>query len=142
MQSDQDDTIKSNVNPEISNDSIAPETPPETPPPEVAPEATPKKTRKPLSEDALQKLKVAREKAAEANRAKKLQREKDKEAREKELEVAKSPLVLVEQSESDEEDLIAPPGVIVVRRRRQKPKEPEKTEAEMHMDKLYMSMFG
>ena len=131
MQSDQ----------EISNDSIAPETPPETPPPEVPPEATPKK-RKSLSPEALEKLKVAREKAAEANRAKKLQREKAAEAREEELQRAKSPLVLVEQSESDEEDLIAPPGVIVVRRRRQKPKEPEKTEAELYMDKLYTSMFG
>ena len=45
------------------------------------------------------------------------------------------PVVVVEQSESDEESLQGPPGVVFVRRKRAKPKVNE-------MDHLYYRMFG
>ena len=45
------------------------------------------------------------------------------------------PIVVVEQSESDEEKLEGPPGVVFVRRKRAKPKVSD-------MDHLYYRMFG
>ena len=101
----------------------------------------PKRIRKPLSEAALEKLKVARERAAEANRAKKQAREREKEERQEEIQRSKDPIVMVEQSESDPEDLYAPPGVIVVRRKRPK-SVPEVSQAQIEADRAYARMFN
>ena len=122
---------------ENTNDSITPEVaPPETPPLEAPP-----KKRKALSPEALDKLKVAREKAAEANRAKKHERLKAKQAREEAIRASKDPIVVVEQSEDDEQ-LEGPPGVIFVRRKRPKHQAPEKTAEEKQLEKAYQMMFG
>ena len=51
------------------------------------------------------------------------------------------PILVVEQSDSDPEQLEAPPNVIVVRRKRQK-QQPEKTAQEMEADRAYARMFG
>tara|TARA_R100000278_G_scaffold10037_1_gene11787 strand:+ start:631 stop:882 length:252 start_codon:yes stop_codon:yes gene_type:complete len=75
---------------------------------------TPKKVRKPLSDEALEKLKMARERAAESKRLKK--QEKLEKSR------AMDPIVVVEQSSDDSDELEGPPGVIFVRRRRNKSK--------------------
>lgn len=114
---------------ENSTESITPEPEPEPP----------VKVRKPLSADALEKLKVARERAAESNRAKKIERQKAREARQEEIRRTHDPIVVVEQSESDPEDLEGPPGVIFVRRRRAKP---VKTNEELAADLAYQRMFG
>ena len=50
------------------------------------------------------------------------------------------PVILVEQSDSDPEQLEAP-GVIVVRRKRAKP-QPEKTAEQLQQDVMYARMFG
>ena len=50
------------------------------------------------------------------------------------------PVVVVEQSDSDEQ-LEGPPNVIYVRRKRAKP-QPEKTAEQMQADRLYQRMFG
>lgn len=113
--------------------------------PDVPPKVEPKK--RVLSEAALGKLRIARESAARANRAKKEARdaakkelEDQKKQREEEIQRSKDPIVIVEQSASDSEDLeCAAPGVILVRRKRAKPK---KTEADLEMDKHYFRMFG
>lgn len=112
--------------------------------PDVPPKVEPKK--RVLSEAALGKLRIARESAARANRAKKEARdaakkelEDQKKQREEEIQRSKDPIVIVDQSESDEETLTGPPGVIIVRRKRAKPK---KTEADLEMDKHYYRMFG
>ena len=85
------------------------------------PPAEPKKKRV-LSENALAKLRIARESAARANRSKKEKRDQEKAAREEQIKKSKESIILLEQIGSDSEDLEAPPGVIVVRRRRTKPK--------------------
>ena len=95
--------------------------------------APPPKKRKPLSTDALEKLKVARVKAAEANRRKKQERQAA-------MQATYDPVVVVEQSDSDEQ-LEGPPNVIFVRRKRAKP-QPEKTAEQMQADRLYQRMFG
>ena len=95
--------------------------------------APPPKKRKPLSTDALDKLKAARVKAAEANRRKKQERQAA-------MQATYDPVVVVEQSDSDEQ-LEGPPNVIFVRRKRAKP-QPEKTAEQMQADRLYQRMFG
>jgi len=51
------------------------------------------------------------------------------------------PIVVVEQSDSDEDEFEAP-GVVFVRRKRSKLAVPEKSAEELQMDKLYSHMFG
>ena len=105
-----------------------------------------KKSRKPLTEVALEKLKVAREKAAIANRAKKEERLRVEKEREEMIQATKDPILVVEQSESDEESLEAPPNVLIVRRKRPKPKVPEKSPQQVEKERLhslhYHRMFG
>ena len=107
----------------------------------VTPPEPPKKQRKPLSQEALEKLKVARVKAAESNRSKKEAREKERKEREEEVKASYDPIVMVEQSDSDPEDLEAPPGVIIVRRKRRKPT-PEYSQTQIEADRAYARMFG
>eukprot|EP00966_Prymnesium_polylepis_P252586 5839538-Prymnesium_polylepis.2 len=95
--------------------------------PVEAPESQPVKT--PLSEDRLNKLKKARERASEVARQK----------REAKTPSRDDPIVVVENSDSDE--LEGPPGVIFVRRKSSKPKaEPAQYPPEMNY--LFASMFG
>ena len=94
----------------------------------------PPKKRKALSTDALDKLKTARVKAAEANRRKKQERQAA-------MQATYDPILVVEQSDSDPEQLEAPPNVIVVRRKRAKP-QPEKSAEQIQQDILYARMFG
>ena len=128
-----DDTLENSINSEATE---------ATPEPTQAPETPLKKSRKPLSAETLEKLKSARLKAAEVNKAKKQERVRLKQEREEELRATKDPILVVEQSDSDPEQLEAPPGVIVVRRKRPKPVPVEKTPAELQLEKTYMHMFG
>ena len=91
--------------------------------------APPPKKRKPLSSEALEKLK-----AAQANRRKKQERQAA-------MQATYDPILVVEQSDSDPEQLEAPPGVIVVRRKRTKP-QPEKSAEQLQQDILFARMFG
>ena len=122
---------------ENSTDSITPEVL------SVAPET--KKVRKPLSEQALEKLKIAREKAAESNRAKKVERDlkkkQDDELLQQTLQQTRDPIVVVEQSDSDPDELTGPPGVIFVRRKRPK-SEPVKSNEQIAQEAAYLRMFG
>ena len=111
--------------------------PPNAEPTDTQPTHTvepPPKKRKPLSTDALEKLKAARVKAAEANRKKKQERQAS-------MQATYDPVVVVEQSDSDPEQLEAPPNVIVVRRKRAKP-QPEKSAEQLQQDVMYARMFG
>ena len=97
-----------------------------------------------MSDEALAKLAVAREKAAVVNRQRKEDRLKAKvEAMEPPLPPKElppmDPIVVVEQSDSDEEQLEGPPGVLFVRRKRKKP--PQKTADDLYKDQLYDRMF-
>ena len=144
MDNVQEDTIKSNSDMD-DNSNIASETDSSSRTKDdnlISPRRRFPSSRKPLSEAALEKLKVARVKAAEANRAKKKQRDAAKKEREEELQAAREPIVIVEQSESDSEDLEAPPGVIIVRRHRPVQKVPEKTPEELQIELAYKMMFG
>ena len=98
------------------------------PEPEVEPEVP--KVKKPLSEDRLNKLKKARERASEVARQRRQAKAPSRD----------DPIVVVEQSESDD-DLEGPPGVIFVRRKRSKPKI-ETPQYPPEMNYLYASMFG
>ena len=118
---------------ENSTDSITPEVI------SVAPET--KKVRKPLSEQALEKLKIAREKAAESNRAKKVERDLKKKQDDELLQQTRDPIVVVEQSDSDSDQLTGPPGVIFVRRKRPK-SEPVKSNEQIAQEAAYLRMFG
>ena len=75
---------------------------------------------------------VAREKAAAAKK-------KQREERQAALQATKDPIVVVEQSDSDPEQLEGPPGVLFVRRRRPKP---EKTPEQEAFERAYARMFG
>ena len=107
--------------------------------------------KKKLSERRLESLARARERASEVAKER---RESKIRAKAAELDTAEStpgaklrerseiatdfsddPIVVVEQSESDEEKLEGPPGVVFVRRKRAKPKVSD-------MDHLYYRMFG
>lgn len=112
--------------------------------------AQPAKVRKPMSDEALAKLAKARERAAEVNRQKKEERLRAKVAaldppKEEAQRVQQKPpmdpgvVLVVEQSESDDDNFEGPPGVVFVRRKRQKA--PERTPHERHMDDLYHRMF-
>ena len=79
-------------------------------------------------------MKVAREKAAESKRRKKQERQAV-------LQATYDPILVVEQSDSDPEQLEAPPNVIVVRRKRAKP-QPEKSAEQLQQDVMYARMFG
>ena len=94
-----------------------------------------------MSDEALAKLAVAREKAAVVNRQRKEDRLKAKvKAMEPPQELPPmDPIVVVEQSDSDEEQLEGPPGVLFVRRKRKKP--PQKTADDLYKDQLYDRMF-
>ena len=96
--------------------------------------APPPKRRKPLSTDALEKLKAARVKAAVANRRKKQERQAA-------MQATYDPILVVEQSDSDPEQLEGPPGVVFVRRKRAKP-QPEKSAEQLQQDVMYARMFG
>ena len=129
----------------LSSESEQPmETPPESEIP-VAP------VKKKLSERRLESLAKARERASQVAKER---RESKIRAKAAELDTAEStpgaklrerseiatdfsddPIVVVEQSESDEEKLEGPAGVVFVRRKRAKPKVNE-------MDHLYYRMFG
>ena len=91
----------------------------------------PTKAKKKLSEDRLSKLAKARARASEVAKQK-------RELKKNPL-PAEDPIVVIEQSESDEDQFEGPPGVLFVRRRRHKTKEPT-IPPEMAM--LYASMFG
>ena len=95
--------------------------------------------KKKLSERRLESLARARERASQVAKER---RESKIRAKAAELDTAEStpdfsddPIVVVEQSESDEEKLEGPPGVVFVRRKRAKPKVSD-------MDHLYYRMFG
>ena len=98
-----------------------------------------------MSDEALAKLAIAREKAAIVNRQRKDNRLKAKvKAMEHPLPPEElppmDPIVVVEQSDSNsEEELCGPPGVLFVRRKRKKP--PQKTADDLYKDQLYDRMF-
>ena len=108
--------------------------PTDTQPTQKVDTAPPPKKRKPLSTEALEKLKTARELAAAANRKKKQERQAV-------LQATYNPVVVVEQSDSDPEQLEGPPGVVFVRRKRAKP-QPEKSAEQLQQDVMYARMFG
>jgi len=109
--------------------------PTDTQPTQRVDTAPPPKKRKPLSTEALEKLKVAREKAAESKRRKKQERQAA-------IQATYDPILVVEQSDSDPEQLEGGgPGVIFVRRKRTKP-QPEKSAEQIQQDILYARMFG
>ena len=95
--------------------------------------------KKKLSERRLESLARARERASQVAKER---RESKIRAKAAELDTSEStpdfsddPVVVVEQSESDEERLEGPPGIVFVRRKRAKPKVNE-------LDHLYYRMFG
>ena len=102
--------------------------------------------RKPLSENRLAQLAKARERAAEVKRERKDQKLRDKVAvldqpvasQKKEM-GPMNPVLIVEQSESDDDSFEGPPGVLFVKRRRQK--KPERSREEVQMDFAYHRMF-
>lgn len=103
--------------------------------------STPAPVKKQLSEKRLESLAKARQRASEVAKERRESKLRAKvEALDKPL-VDKTPhysddtVVVVEQSESDEERLEGPPGVVFVRRKRAKPKVND-------MDHLYYRMFG
>ena len=73
-------------------------------------------------------------KAAETNRRKKQEREAA-------MQATYDPSLVVEQSDSDPEQLEGPPGVVFVRRKRAKP-QPEKSAEQLQQDVMYARMFG
>ena len=108
---------------------------------EDKPEAEPvvqEKAKKPLSEDRLKKLEKARARASEVA--------KEKRERKNQMPVESSgdPVVVVEQSESDEDQFEGPPGIIFVRRKRSKKAAPtpEAPSVNHEMNYLFASMFG
>ena len=109
---------------------------------EDKPETDPvqEKPKKVLSEDRLQKLARARERASQVAR--------EKRDRKKQMPVESTasgdPVVVVEQSESDEDQLEGPPGIIFVRRKRSKKAAPapEAPAVNHEMNYLFASMFG
>ena len=131
--------------PEISVDAKESETEPTIA--KTSPEKTP--IKKNIDDKKLAQLARARLRAAEVNRQKKEQRLRDKVAamdretieQPKASASQEQPIVVVEQSESDEDHFEAP-GVVFVRRKRPKPVAPQKTAEELEMDRLYMRMFG
>ena len=50
-----------------------------------------------------------------------------------------NPVLIVEQSESDDDTFEGPPGVLFVKRRRQK--QPERSREEVQMDAAYNLMY-
>ena len=131
--------------PEIPVDAKESETEPTIA--KTSPEKTP--IKKNIDDKKLAQLAKARLRAAEVNRQKKEQRLRDKVAAMDQETIAQprasasheQPIVVVEQSESDEDHFEAP-GVVFVRRRRPKPAVPQKTAEELEMDRLYIRMFG
>ena len=99
---------------------------------QVEPEPEPSQpVKKTLSEDRLNKLKKARERASEVARQR----------REAKAPSRDDPIVVVENSDSDE--FTGPPGVIFVRRKSSKPKaEPTAPQYPPEMNYLFASMFG
>ena len=98
---------------------------------------TQEKAKKPLSEDRLKKLEKARARASEVA--------KEKRERKNQMPVESSgdPVVVVEQSESDEDQFEGPPGIIFVRRKRsKKAATPEAAPVNHEMNYLFASMFG
>ena len=132
------------------SDPLTTDTP--DPVPEITPDPVPSPVKKSgLDEKRLTQLASARLRASQVNKEKAQQRLRDKVAAmdapitppQSEIVTPhrEQPIVIVEQSESDEETLEGPPGVVFVRRRRPKPKVPEKSADEMRMDALYARMF-
>ena len=115
-------------------------------PPEDVQIPEPVVARKPLSENRLAQLAKARERAAEVKRERKDQKLRDKVAvldqpvasQKKEM-GPMNPVLIVEQSESDDDSFEGPPGVLFVKRRRQK--KPERSREEVQMDFAYHRMF-
>jgi len=115
-------------------------------PPEDVQIPEPVVARKPLSENRLAQLAKARERAAEVKRERKEQKLRDKVAvldqpvasQKKEM-GPMNPVLIVEQSESDDDSFEGPPGVLFVKRRRQK--KPERSREEVQMDFAYHRMF-
>ena len=102
--------------------------------------------RKPLSENRLAQLAKARERAAEVKRERKDQKLRDKvkvldqpDPPQKKEMGPMNPVLIVEQSESDDDSFEGPPGVLFVKRRRQK--KPERSREEVQMDFAYHRMF-
>ena len=89
--------------------------------------------KKKLSKDRLEKLAKARARASEVA--------KDK--RDRKATPFEDPVVVVEQSESDEDTFEGAPGIIFVRRRRvKKPEAVAEPNISPEMQMLYASMFG
>ena len=114
--------------------------------PEDVPSPEPVVARKPLSENRLAQLAKARERAAEVKRERKEQKLRDKvkvldqpDPPQKKEMGPMNPVLIVEQSESDEDSVEGPPGVLFVKRRRQK--KPERSREEVQMDFAYHRMF-
>ena len=111
---------------------------------EIKPEATEsvetqEKAKKPLSEDRLKKLEKARARASEVAKQKRESKKMPKQT----VESTDNPVVVVEQSESDEDQLEGPPGIIFVRRKRsKKAATPEAAPVNHEMNYLFASMFG
>ena len=101
--------------------------------PEKIQEQSQEPPKKQLSENRLNKLKLARERASQVAKEKREQ----KQEREKKQKSEPLPVVVVEQSDSDEDEFEGPPGVLFVRRKRNKPKSDE-----LKMNILYAQMFG
>ena len=108
-------------------EASAPTQEPEPPPP------APKKKTRPLSKDRLEKLARARARASEVA----------KEKRERKTKPFDEPVVVVEQSESDQDTFEADsPGIIFVRRKRAKKPEPPANLMSPEQAMLYASFFG
>ena len=86
------------------------------------------KSKKILSEARLAKLQKARERASQVAKGRRESKKKPTEP---------EPVVIVEQSDSDPDEFVGPPGVLFVRRKRNKPKSDE-----LKMNMLYAQMFG
>ena len=104
---------------------------PESEQPEVTETPEPEPQKKPLSEKRLAALAKARERASAAAKERREKKEKPR------RDYTDDPIVVVEQSESDSEDLEGPPGVLFVRRKRTKKPTPPPD-----LTPLYMQMFG
>ena len=57
------------------------------------------------------------------------------------MQASYDPVVVVEQSDSDPEQLEGPPGVVFVRRKRARP-QPERSAEQVEQDRMYARMFG
>ena len=106
--------------------------------------AQPTQPMKVISEAKRAQLVKARERAVQVKRERREERLRAQVAaldppKSKEPITPMDPILVVEQSDSDEEQFEGPPGVLFVRRRRQKP--PERSARDIALDQMYAGMF-